>query len=58
MIYEIRQNGEARSVFEIMQGDYSKVAEGQKRYEDTLQGDDFILGKIKELAESLKVAAS
>ena len=56
MIYEIRQHGEG-SVFELIQGDYSKVAEGQKRYEDTLKGDDFILVKIKELAEGIRVAA-
>jgi uncharacterized protein YndB with AHSA1/START domain len=58
MIYEIKEQGEGASVFEIIQGDYSKVAEGQKRYEDTLQGDDSILVKIKELAEGLQVAAN
>lgn len=52
MTYEIRKQGDG-CIFEIIQGDYSKVAEGQKRYEDTLKGDDFILGKIKELAEAL-----
>jgi len=57
MIYEIREQGEGL-VFEIIQGDYSKVAEGQKRYEDTLKGDDYILLKIKELAEGLKVHAA
>jgi len=56
MIYEITERGEG-SVFELIQGDYSKVAEGQKRYEDTLKGDDFILIKIKELAEGLRVAS-
>jgi uncharacterized protein YndB with AHSA1/START domain len=57
MIYEIREQGEGL-VFELIQGDYSKVAEGQKRYEDTLKGDDSILVKIKELAEGLRVTAS
>jgi uncharacterized protein YndB with AHSA1/START domain len=57
MIYEIKEQGEGL-VFELTQGDYSKVAEGQKRYEDTLNGDDFILVKIKELAEGLRVTAS
>jgi uncharacterized protein YndB with AHSA1/START domain len=57
MIYEIREQSEG-SVFEIIQGDYSKVAEGQKRYEDTLNGDDYILVKIKELAEGLQVHAA
>jgi uncharacterized protein YndB with AHSA1/START domain len=53
MIYEVKQNGEKSSTLEIIQGDYAKVAQGQKRYEDTLQADDYILVKIKELAESL-----
>lgn len=57
MIYEIREQG-GRTVFELIQGDYSKVAEGQKRYDDTLRGDDHLLVKIKELAEGLRVAAS
>src|SRR5215813_15626191 len=57
MAYEIKPQGEG-SVFEIVQGDYSKVAEGQKRYEDTLKGNDYILVKIKELAERLAVASS
>ena len=53
MIYEIKEQDEGL-VFELIQGDYAKVAEGQKRYEDTLNGDDFILVKIKELAEGLQ----
>ena len=57
MTYEIKPQGEG-SVFEIIQGDYSRVAEGQKRYEDTLNGNDYILVKIKELAEGLSVASS
>jgi uncharacterized protein YndB with AHSA1/START domain len=57
MIYEIREQGRG-SVFELIQGDYSKVAEGQKRYDDTLRGDDHLLVKIKELAEGLRVTAS
>jgi|SRR5579883_373543 uncharacterized protein YndB with AHSA1/START domain len=57
MTYAIKkQNGGC--LFEIIQGDYSKVAEGQKRYEDTLGGDDYILEKIKELAEKLSVPTS
>jgi uncharacterized protein YndB with AHSA1/START domain len=57
MTYEIRKQGDG-SVLEIIQGDYSKVAEGQKRYEDTLGGNDYILTKIKELAEKLNVPTS
>jgi len=58
MIYELKEGGSGSSTFEIIQGDYSKVAEGQKRYEDTLKGDDSILIKIKEIAERLSVPAS
>lgn len=56
MIYEIEAHN-GSSTFELIQGDYTKVAEGQKRYEDTLKGDDFILVKIKELAEGVRVAS-
>jgi len=57
MIYQIQEH-DGSSTFELIQGDYAKVAEGQKRYEDTLKGDDFILVKIKELAEGVRVASS
>lgn len=57
MTYEIRKKGNG-CVFEIIQGDYSRVAEGQKRYEDTLSGDDYILKKIKELAEKLSAVTA
>ncbi|HEX3437176.1 MAG TPA: SRPBCC domain-containing protein [Pseudacidobacterium sp.] len=53
MTYEVRNNGGDSSIFELIQGDYAKVAQGQQRYEDTLKGDDYILVKIKELAEGL-----
>jgi hypothetical protein len=52
MTYEIREQ-DGGLAFELIQGDYSKVAEGQKRYEDTLKGDDSILTAIKKLAEEL-----
>lgn len=40
---------------EITQGDYSKVADGKKRYEETIEagGWNSILIQIKNLAESL-----
>ena len=53
MTYEVKKNGDGGLTLEIVQGDYAKVAQGQKRYEDTLKGDDHILVKIKELAELL-----
>lgn len=52
MIYELRKLGDRASAVEFIQGDYAKVGQGQKRYEETLQGDDYILAKIKELAEA------
>ena len=53
MVYELKEHGERSSTVEFIQGDYAKVAQGQKRYEETLQGDDYILAKIKELAEAV-----
>jgi uncharacterized protein YndB with AHSA1/START domain len=41
----------AASTLEIAQGDYSTVANGQQRYEDSAGGGDFILQSIKKLAE-------
>ena len=52
MIYELRSTGDSASTLDIIQGDYAKVADGQKRYEHSLQGDDFVLTGIKKLAES------
>jgi uncharacterized protein YndB with AHSA1/START domain len=50
MVYELRDAGGV-TTFEIVQGDYSKVANGQKRYEDTVAGDDHLLTAIKKIAE-------
>jgi len=52
MAYELRKNGEGASALEITQGDYAKVADGQRRYEHSLEGDDFVLTGIKKLAEA------
>lgn len=52
MIYELKSRGDSASAVEFIQGDYAKVAQGQKRYEETLKGDDCILARIKELAEA------
>jgi uncharacterized protein YndB with AHSA1/START domain len=38
---------------EFIQGDFSKVQEGEKRYQHSNNGDLSILNKIKSLAESL-----
>ena len=51
MIYILgaRDGGTA---LEIVQGDFSKVANGPQRYQDSLGGGDFILQAIKKLAEN------
>jgi|ERR1700733_13369419 uncharacterized protein YndB with AHSA1/START domain len=51
MTYELKGRGEGGSTLEISQGDFSTVANGQKRYEDSAGGGDFILVAIKKLAE-------
>lgn len=41
----------SQTVLQVSQGDYSKVVNGDKRYEETVGGWDSILLKIKELVE-------
>lgn len=54
MIYTLgERNG--GTTLEIAQGDFSKVAMGPQRYQDSLGGGDFILQAIKKLAESQAV---
>ncbi|NUM79694.1 SRPBCC domain-containing protein [bacterium] len=49
--YELKSSGN-QTELHVSQGDYSKVAQGQKRYEDTKNGGwDMILSKIKEIVE-------
>jgi uncharacterized protein YndB with AHSA1/START domain len=52
MIYTLKERGDHASTLEIAQGDFSKVADGQARYEDSLGGGDFILTAIKNIAEA------
>lgn len=51
--YELEENGEATSLT-TTQGDYSKVAEGEKRYKETIDGGGWqpILEALKKLVES------
>ena len=44
---------ETGTLIEVAQGDYAKVADGQKRYEDTIKdgGWDGVLAKMKEIVE-------
>lgn len=52
MTYELKEDGEGASILEIAQGDFSIVADGQKRYQDVLAGDDHLMQAIRELAEA------
>ena len=51
MTYTLTERGRDKSTLEIIQGDFSKVADGEIRYKDTLAGGDMILPAIKKLAE-------
>ena len=50
--YELSENAEG-TLFRVTQGDYSKVADGAKRYQDATDAGGWasVLEKIKELAE-------
>jgi len=48
--YELSPREEG-TLLSVTQGDYSKIVNGSKRYQDTVTGWDFVLPKIKELAE-------
>jgi uncharacterized protein YndB with AHSA1/START domain len=50
--YTLKERGDGGSTLEIAQGDYSTVANGQQRYEESAGGGDFILQSIKKLAEA------
>jgi uncharacterized protein YndB with AHSA1/START domain len=50
MTYKLSSLNDRATQLEITQGDFSKVENGQKRYQDSLGGSE-ILEKIKTLAE-------
>jgi uncharacterized protein YndB with AHSA1/START domain len=52
MTYDLKEDGEGSMVLEIAQGDFAAVANGQKRYEDVMAGDDHLMQAIKKLAEA------
>jgi uncharacterized protein YndB with AHSA1/START domain len=53
MTFVLKPNNNHGSVLEVSQGDYSTVAEGQRRYKETLESDDMVLKGIKKVAEAL-----
>ncbi len=49
--YSLSEKG-GKTQLDVSQGDYSKVENGRKRYEETVNGWGTILQKIKEIAEA------
>ena len=52
MTYILRERDGSGSTLEVIQGDFTKVEDGERRYQDSLQGDDAVLIGIKNLAEA------
>jgi hypothetical protein len=52
MTYGLKEDGSGSTVLEIAQGDFATVANGQKRYEDVMAGDDHLMVAIKNVAEA------
>jgi hypothetical protein len=52
MSFIVNERAENASTLEIKQGDFTAVANGEQRYNDTVGGDDFVLIGIKKLAEA------
>jgi uncharacterized protein YndB with AHSA1/START domain len=50
--YTLQPRTDHTCTLEIAQGDFSKVANGQQRYEESSGAGDFILQSIKKLAEA------
>jgi uncharacterized protein YndB with AHSA1/START domain len=52
MTYDLKEDGKGSTILEIAQGDFSTVANGQKRFEDVSAGDDHLMVAIKKIAEA------
>ena len=50
LTYELSQEGDGTQL-SVTQGDYSKVENSDKRLQDTLNGWNFVLPKLKEILE-------
>jgi uncharacterized protein YndB with AHSA1/START domain len=48
----LKERSANATTLEMTMGDYSKVANGQQRHEESADGGDFILQAIKKLAEA------
>src|SRR5262249_6997893 len=51
MTFSLTAKKDQGSILEVTQGDFATVAEGQRRYKETLEGDDMWLQGIKRVAE-------
>jgi uncharacterized protein YndB with AHSA1/START domain len=56
MTFSLKGKEDHGSVLEVTQGDFATVAEGQRRYKDSIDGDDMVLQGIKKVAEALVLA--
>jgi uncharacterized protein YndB with AHSA1/START domain len=50
--YHLSKRGDHGSLLEITQGDFASVENGQKRYEESNDGDNSMLVTIRKLAET------
>jgi uncharacterized protein YndB with AHSA1/START domain len=53
MTFSLKGKEDHGSVLEVTQGDFAAVAEGRRRYKDSLEGDEMVLQGIKKVAEAL-----
>jgi uncharacterized protein YndB with AHSA1/START domain len=52
MTYDLKTRGDHAAILEVPQGDFAKVEDGQRRYNDSLGDDNSVLEGIKKLAEA------
>ncbi len=52
MTYDLDKISDRVTKLEITQGDFATVAEGERRYKDSNDGDDSMMKAIKQLAEA------
>lgn len=52
MTYNLKPSSGGATTLEIVQGDFSTVEDGERRYRHSLEGDNVVLDGIKKLAEA------
>lgn len=53
LTYKVEIQEDKTTVFSLEQGDYATVDNGVKRYEESIQGWEYVLPVLKELVEKL-----